>query len=204
MVVQTEWIADQTAPNPVTPTVDARALALQAEQSLQLPSPVVHFNPPGSSVVNLPTWLWIEGAMWHAYSVTASAGPVSATAVATPVSVTWTMGDGTTPDSCVGPGVPFDTSKPAAQQTTSCSHVYRISSASQPATDGDTNDNAFVVVATISWSVYWTAQGAAGGGALPALTTSSTARLRVEQVESLFTNEFAANLPGGGRGDPSS
>ncbi len=191
-VTQTEWIPDQTSP--ATPAVDPRALALEAERTLDLPSPVIHMNPSGSSVVNLPTWLWIDGAMWHPYSVTASAGPVSATAVAAPMSVTWTMGDGTVV-SC-GPGVPFDSSRPASLQTTSCAHIYRHSSAAQPARDGRPDHGAFTVSARISWSVQWTAQGASGGGSLPMLTTSSSTSLRVEQVESIFTNaDVGAHLP---------
>jgi hypothetical protein len=192
-VTQTEWIPNQTAPaTPATPAVDPRALALQAEQSLELPSPTLHSNPSRASVVNLPTWLWVDGAIWHSYSVTASAGPVSATAVATPVSVTWTLGDGAVV-SCGGPGAPFDPGKLATQQTTSCAHTYRISSAGQPAADGDSGGGSFVVVATVSWSIGWSAQGAPGGGSLPALSTSSSTRLRVEQVESIFTDGFAAN-----------
>ncbi len=187
-LIQTEWIPDQSSP--ATPAVDPRALALEAERSLGLPSPAINFNPPGSSVVNLPTWLWIDRSIWHAYSVTASAGPVSATAVATPMFVTWTTGDGSSV-SC-GPGVPYDSSKPASQQTTSCAHAYRFSSAGQPSPDGNPDDGAFVVSAVISWSVQWTAQGAPGGGPLPVLATSSSTRLRVEQVESTFTDALAA------------
>ena len=190
---QTLWISGQT-PSPPTPAVDPRALALQAERSLQLPTPAVHFNPPGSSVVNLPTWLWVDDAMWHPYSVTASVGLVSATAVATPISVTWTMGDASVV-SCDGPGLPFDVTRPASQQTTSCVHVYRISSAGGSAPDGDPDDAAFTVQATVSWAVEWSAEGSPGGGALPTLTTSASTRLRVEQVESIFGTALGPAFP---------
>jgi hypothetical protein len=186
---QTLWIADQ-APSPGTPAVDPHALALQAERSLQLPAPAMHFNPSETSVVNLPTWLWVDTSIWHPFSVTASAGSVSATAVASPASVTWTTGDGGVVV-CDGPGVPFDGSLPASGQTTDCAHVYRVSSAGQPAPDGDPNDASFAVVATVSWSVRWTALGAPGGGSLPALTTSSSAGLRVQQVESILSSAFS-------------
>jgi hypothetical protein len=186
---RTLWIADQTA-NPATSAVDPHELALQAERSLQLPAPEMHFNPSRTSVVNLSTWLWIDGSMWHPYSVTASVGSVSATAVATPVSVTWTTGDGGVV-TCDGPGVPFDGGRPASEQTTACAHVYRVSSAGQPALDGDPNDASFAVVGRVSWRVQWSAQGAPGGGSLPALTTSSSAGLRVEQVESIFDSAVA-------------
>ena len=53
----TEWIPDQAAAT--TPAANPYVLALQAENSLRLPSPTVHFNPADFSVVNLATWLWI-------------------------------------------------------------------------------------------------------------------------------------------------
>ncbi len=195
---QTLWLADQSAgptnpAAPAVPAVDPRVLALQAERSLQLPAPTLGLDPSGTTVVNFPTWLWIDASLWHSYSVTASAGPVSATAVANPVSVRWTTGDGAVVI-CDGPGVPYDTGEPAALQATSCDHVYAETSSGQPSPDGDPNDAAFAVVATVSWSVEWSAQGAPGGGSLPPLSTSSSAPLRVEQIESLF----AGGLPSGG------
>ncbi len=179
---QTEWISYPSAAS--TPGIDPHALALQAEKSLQLPSPTSRFNPSGTSTVNLSTWLWIDAAIWHPYSVTVTVGSVGATATAIPVSVAWSMGDGTV-TSCGGPGTPFDTTQPSSRQTARCDYIYSRSSAGQPATDGNPNDGAFVVTATVIWSVSWTAQGAVGGGNLPALFTSRSAQMRVEQVESI-------------------
>jgi hypothetical protein len=179
---QTEWISDQATPG--APSVDPYSLALQAEKSIVLPDPVIDTDPPGTSVVNLPTWLWVNSDIWHEYQVTASAGPVSATASAVPTSVAWSMGDGGSV-TCAGPGDPYDPALPSAVQATDCSYTYGISSAGQPSADGNPDDGAFLVTATISWSVSWSAQGAAGGGSLPPLTTSSTTVLRVEQVESV-------------------
>lgn len=181
---QTLWISGQ-APGAPVPAVDPHLLALQAERSLRLPSPELRFNPSGPSVVNLSTWLWIDGSLWHPYAITATAGSVSATAVATPVRVVWTMGDGGVV-TCDGPGIPFDLDKPASQQSTSCFHTYRSSSMGEPTPNGDPNDAAFPVEATVTWSATWSAQGAPGGGVLPAVTTSSATSIRVEQVESIF------------------
>lgn len=184
---QTLWLSSQASTAPV-PAVDPRVLAEQAERSLQLPSPSMHFNPVGPSVVNLPTILWIDRSIWHSYSVTASAGSVSATAVATPLSVTWTMGDGAVV-TCPGPGIPFDGTTAPSEQGSSCQHVYRSTSAGQPTPDGNPNDDAFTVVARVSWSVEWSAQGAPGGGPLAPLSTSASTTVRVEQVQSLFRAE---------------
>ncbi len=178
----TEWIADQSGS--ATPAVDPHSLALRAENSLRLPAPSPQFNPPSGSVVNFPTWLWIDAATWHSYTVTATVGTVGATAVATPASVSWSMGDGGSV-LCHGPGKPFDPNQPADQQSTPCAYVYAVSSAGQPSPDGRAEDDSFTVMVTIDWSVSWFARGASGGGSLPALTTSATTYLRVEQVESV-------------------
>jgi hypothetical protein len=180
----TEWIADLTTPVPTVVAVDPQVLAFQAEESLSLPRPVTHFSPVGQSVVNLPTWLWVDAGAWHAETVSVTAGTVSVTAVATPKSVSWSMGDGAVV-TCAGPGVPYQTSRPALSQTTDCDYTYATTSAGQPSADGNQDDGAFTVTATIAWSVAWTATGAPGGGALPGLNTSASTRLRVEQIESI-------------------
>lgn len=193
---QTEWITDGSPPPAAAaPAVNPYALALQAESSLQLPRPSPEFDPPGTSVVNLATWLWIAPGIWHAYSVTASAGSVTATAVATPVSLTWTMGDGGDVI-CAGPGTPFDIAEPAVLQEPTCSYTYRVSSAGEPSPNGDPDDDSFPVVATVHWSVSWTASGAAGGGTLPSVDTSTTTAVRVEQVESVDSGSFTAATKG--------
>ncbi len=181
---QTEWIPDQAAAG--APQVDPYSLALQAEHSMELPRPLIATDPGGASVVNLATWLWIDPSSWHGYQVTASAGPVSATASALPVSVTWSMGDGDSV-TCLGPGTPYDPQLADSLQSTDCSYRYAVSSAGQPAVDGNPNDGAFTVTATIAWSVSWSAHGAPGGGTLPSLSTSAAVPLRVQQVESVNT-----------------
>jgi hypothetical protein len=183
---QTEWIADQAPAAP--PQVDPHALALEALKSLRLPAPTVHFDPAGTSVVNLPTWLWIDNDIWRTQSVTATAGTVSATAVATPVSVTWSMGDGGVV-TCGGPGLPFVASEAQGGPGSPCTYTYSESSAGQPSPDGNPDDGAFSVQATVAWSVSWSAQGAVGGGALPSLYTSASYRLRVEQIESINSED---------------
>jgi hypothetical protein len=182
---ETEWISDRAAVGG-TPAVDPYAVARQAENSLRLPQPDTSFSPAAFSVVNLPTWLWIGAGIWHSYSITATVGPVSATAVATPRSVDWSMGDGGEV-TCNGPGTPFDPAQPLSQQATGCSYTYTSSSIGQPSPNGDPDDSAFTVRTTINWSVSWSTRGAPGGGALPPLSTSASTPVRVEQVESINT-----------------
>jgi hypothetical protein len=159
------------------------AAAERAAASITLPSPLVRTNPSDSAVVNLPTWFWIKSSIWRQWSATARAGGVVATATATPVRVVFLTGDGGTVI-CDGPGVPYDVDGSAAQHTY-CSHTYESSSAGQPDSDGNPNQAAFQVTATITWDVTWRTGGSGSAGVLPPLTTSSTARLRVEQIESV-------------------
>lgn len=179
----TRWISTGKPPT-AAPPVAPYAVALRAERSLHLPSPSISFNPSAWAVVNLPTWLWVDAAIWHPYAVSASVGTVTATAVATPVSVQWTMGDGSVL-SCAGPGTVYQPALAPSAQSTGCSYVFPTSSAGQPSTDGNPNDGAYTVTAAIVWEVSWTSRGAAGGGALPSLETTSTAPLRVLQIESV-------------------
>ena len=148
-----------------------------------LPSPLLHFDPASFGVTNLATWMWIDPSIWHVYSATASVASVTATAVATPRSVSWNMGDGSTVV-CSGPGTPYRADLPASVQQTSCSHVFRRSSAGQPSPDGNPNDGAFTVTATVTWAVSWSSD-VGGGGPLAPLQTRSVTHLRVEQVQSL-------------------
>ncbi len=177
------WIPGQSSSGGTAPT-PLEAVALEAERSMNLPAPKAFVNPSPRAVVNLPEWLWIDPTIWHDVSVTATTGGISATATALPSTVTWAMGDGST-IVCDGPGTPFLAQQPVGSQTTACSYTYRQSSFGQPAPDGNPNDAAFQVTATISWDVTWQAVGAAGGGALPGLTTSETFALPVQQIESV-------------------
>ena len=181
-VTQTVWVTG-AAPAGAAP-VDPRSLALQAENSIDLPRPVVHIDPSGTAVVDLATWYWIDPGLWRDQSVTATAGPVSATAVARPVDVRWESGDGGQVV-CNGPGVAFVSWLPSAWQSTDCSFDYVRTSAGQPTLDGNPDDGSFVVTASVDWAVTWTSRGVAGGGALPSLVTTDAVLLRVIQVESV-------------------
>jgi len=176
------WIRYSHPPTAPTPSVPPAQLASEAASSLSLPAPSMHLDPSPFSVVNFATWLWVDASIWHPYTTSASAGGESVSATATPVSVTWDMGDGSSL-TCDGPGTPYDPMLPASIQQTSCSYVYRISSAGQPSPDGNPNDAAFMVSATVTWQVTWS--GAGASGTLPDLYTTSTLPVRVEQIEAV-------------------
>jgi hypothetical protein len=181
-----EWFATGTVPTSVAPPSSAVAGA-QAASELQLPNPVPALSPSITGYVNLAEWLSIAPAVWAPLSTTAQAcsagGCVAATATATPSSVTWTTGDGSTVI-CNGPGTTYDIDLPPSSQSTACSHTYTISSAGQPSPDGNPNHAAFPITATITWSVTWVGPDGSGG-ALPSLTTQGMTSLVVAQIESI-------------------
>jgi hypothetical protein len=171
------WVVNpKTQALPASPAV----LARQALSKLALPVPVIEMAPPADreQLVNVATWLWIDPVAWRGMSAAASAGPVTATAHATPAEVLWSMGDGQLV-TCLGPGTPYDPAAPAA--TTACSYTWTKSSAAQPG-------GAYQVTATVYYEATWAAAGAPGGGSLGLLPgPSAHVAVRVAQSEAINT-----------------
>lgn len=161
--------------NPVqVPALTPAAVARLAHSQLGLPQPDIAASPRTDQLVNLPTWLWLDGG-WDEVSTTASVPGVSITATARPRSVTWSMGDGGSV-TCTGPGTPFRTGTNPRASSPDCGHTYRHSSAARPG-------HAFAVSATVHWAVGWS-----GGGqsdTFPDLTTTSATRFRVAESQAL-------------------
>jgi hypothetical protein len=157
---------------------DPSSLAHQAASQLQLPAAIVGMSPAASSLtVNVPTWLWVDRSAWQGMSATASAGPVSATAAATPSEVVWDMGDGEQ-ITCTGPGAQW-TPSAQADDPSGCSYTYSRSSTSQP-------HGTYTITTTVYWHVVWTSQGAPGGGDLGLISGPSTrTTVRVQEVHAV-------------------
>jgi hypothetical protein len=172
------WLGNLWVPA-TQPAVAPEALAQLARRYLPLPPPGIQTSPAASSdqIVNVPTWLWVDPATWGPRSATASVPNESATVTATPVSVTWTMGDGSQVV-CRGSGTPYTEGDPARPSPT-CGHTYLRSSARQPGL-------RYPVTATTTWRITWTATGvvSASGTLAPLLRTSSTT-LRVAEVQTV-------------------
>jgi hypothetical protein len=169
------WVpAGAAAPLPAP-----EVLARQAVNQLSLPGPRVMTSPPPDrmQLVNVATWLWLEQGAWAPVSATASVPGESVTATASPMSVTWSLGDGSTVV-CNGPGTPYAAGGAPAAPSPDCGHTYARSSAGEPG-------GVFVVSATVSWGVSWTGGGQTG--TLPALTTTSSAQLRVGESQAINT-----------------
>ncbi|MCL9759302.1 hypothetical protein MXD95_008630 [Frankia sp. AiPa1] len=110
-------------------------------------------------------------------AATAAAGGVSVTALARPVQVVWSAGDGGTV-TCNGPGTPFPAGGNPTSASPDCGYTYRHRSL-------DEAGGTFAVTATVRWDVTWSGVGQAG--AFAGLTTVSTAVSRVIDVPALTT-----------------
>lgn len=165
----TVWLAD--------PPVDPAALAQEALDRTPIPTPEIRLNPPAGrdQVVNVPTWMWLDPASWAPVTASASAGVVTVTTTATPMSVSWDMGNGDVVV-CDGPGTPYS---PAAHDHASdCTYTYRRSSSRQP-------DGAYTLTVTTTWGVSWTAAGAPGGGSLGTASRATTSTVRVAEIQAV-------------------
>lgn len=170
------WIPDGQQPGAAQLPSPAE-LAAMARKQLRLPTPTIAANPAGDQLVNLPTWMWLSSG-WGPVSATASVPGVSVTAVATPTSVSWSMGDGSTV-TCTGAGTPFRPGTDPKAPSPDCGHTYHASSASQAG-------QAFPVTATVHWTVTWA--GAGQGGTFPDMTTTGNAAFRVAESQALNNN----------------
>jgi hypothetical protein len=174
------WVSGATPPAAVVVQVNPVVVAQQAVRQLGFASPAIEMAPPDGSpqLVGVATWLWIAPGAWRTLAASATAGPVTTTATATPSKVVWDMGDGDTV-TCDGPGTAYSPSAPNA--TTGCSYTWP-------------GPGSFTVTATVYWSVTWTASGAPGGGNLGVQAGPPA------QVPVMVTESQAINTPTGGSG----
>ena len=164
------------------PSVTPFELMQIAIGELSVPRLAAATAPPRGKdgLVGLPEWFWVPRGQWQPVSVTVTAGPVWATASATPTELNFVPGGGQGSVSCRGPGPAFNPALPAAQQHTPCSYTYVQPSAGQPA-------NAFAAGLFVTWAVSWTGSGGAGGLITNSYTTGNAFALRVAQAEALVT-----------------
>jgi hypothetical protein len=152
-----------------------RAAELALEQ-IPLPVPEIGLNPPGSQLVGVPTWLWVNNP-WGQLSASASIGAVTSTVTAVPTRVSWDVGDGTRVV-CDGPGTVYDPSRPAAGQVSGCTHTYTWPSTSEPF-------GVYAVTATITYATSWEATTGEAGD-LGVLERSSSVPVRVVEVQAVI------------------
>jgi hypothetical protein len=160
----------------ITPTA-SNVLGLWAYSQVDWDSPSVGTSPPlaDASVVNLPTYLYLNPGAWKTFTVTATAGNVSATVVAVPEKVVWSTGDGGSV-TCPGEGVPYDSSYGTTPPADACTYTYSAT-------------GRYTLSATVMYDATWTSKGAGGlGGDLglvPGPTVSE--QITVQQIASVIT-----------------
>jgi hypothetical protein len=196
------WLFWDTVPDP--PPGGLPPIIGRAYDEVPLPAPSIHTSPATvdgidhASIVNFPTWLWIDPADWHTEVAQAAGGGLVATVWATPVSVTWTSSwDFTSPGAdpqggvdlvptalnltCDGPGTPYSPKASATSSSPDCGTTFTQS------TFGTWTN----LQATVKWDVTWaltdTAGVVGGEGTLPPLLRTASVPLRVVQIESVVS-----------------
>lgn len=184
------WVALRPdATGTLTPQVRAQDLVPGARDEVvrRLPTPQVRIgpadeDPDGWTYVNNRTFFWIDDApgQWHPVTATASAGGITVTVTATPVSLRVDPGDGSPTVTCAGTP-PAVTRANFHPDITGCSHTYRNSSAVAP------NGRTWPVTASIVWHVTWTATTGEGGDLGYVATASPTRDLPVAEIQAVVT-----------------
>jgi hypothetical protein len=178
-------------PSPQQLLAQARAQLVTVAPTVLL-SPASTTNPAVWQYVNIPTWAWVDRGSWVPVQASASAGPVTVTAVGSPRSLVLSYEDGlggTRTVTCNGPGTPFgealatseNRDRPILAASPDCGWVWEHSAAGSP-------DERLVVSAHVVYDLAWTVTGAPGGGPLgPLDSPTSTYRITVGEVEAVIT-----------------
>lgn len=128
-----------------------------------------------ATVVGFTTWLWLDGPSPSAKSVSATAGPNSATVTARPQVVSFDPGDGSAPVVCADGGRAYDPADPDSIST--CVHRYLRASTSTPG-------GVFQLTVRVTFTATWTGTNGAGG-VLPALTVTAAVPVMVDELQAL-------------------
>lgn len=162
------------------PAISPEQLLKIAVGDLRVPVLAPLTAPPSDryGLVGLPEWFWIPRSEWKKITITVTAGPVWATAVAAPVSLMYSPGGGLPGVSCPGPGTPFQAGVPVGQQRTDCSYTYDLPSADQP---GD----VYQAAVTVGWRISWTGSGHSGGVLTGDFPVSFPLHIQIGQAEAL-------------------
>jgi hypothetical protein len=165
------------------PQVTPQQLLQQALNELQIPTLRPHTAPPRGKdgLVGLPDWFWVPAGQWHPLSVTVTAGPVWATATASPTGLSFQPGAGLAPVTCTGPGTADDSAKSASAQHSDCAYPYKQPSVGQPG-------NAYQASIAVTWKVSWTGSGGVGGVIDAGLVVPFQFAIPVAQGEALVSN----------------
>ena len=164
------------------PAISPVDLLKIAMGELSVPTLAARTAPPigKDGLVGLHEWFWVPRGQWRKVSITVTAGPVWADAVASPTTITFAPGGGLSSVSCPGPGAEFSHSPSAGSQHTSCSFRYDQPSIGQPG-------NAYQAALVVTWTISWTGSGGAGGTITTGYTTGTAFPVKIAQAESVVS-----------------
>ncbi|MFJ3665781.1 hypothetical protein ACIPSE_04935 [Streptomyces sp. NPDC090106] len=181
------WVDNGEAPPARYPqAIRPEILAALAYQHMELPDTKVTLAPAVTTKVNLPTWAWLDKAVFDEVQATAAVNVpgfnISATTTAKPVALKLEPG---TDDAVAYPasgecainadgsiGEPY--AKGKSDRTPPCGLKYLRSS----------GDGTFELRATLTWDITWTGTGGAGGD-LPNGTFGTTQDVTVQEIQSV-------------------
>lgn len=176
-------------PPPLPPAViPAVVLAQIARDAMGAPDPVVERSPGGNSVVQVPTWFWVqddEGDDTDGFAeleVVARAGTNEATVTATPGRFTVTSAAFDEPAECTAAQATLEWARGLADSA-GCSAAPTRSSASQAGLE-------FRATAQTNYVVTWTGiedGNPVPGGGLDPLSAQSTFGFAVAEVQAVVT-----------------
>jgi hypothetical protein len=161
------------------PRLDAIARRVADQVPLVFPRPATSPAIDGEQITGLPTWLWIDPGGYRSFDAEATLAGLTVTVTATPLRVSWNLGDGSDPVVCDGPGTPYDLAVDDDAQHTDCSHVYRYVSAGEPG-------GLYHASATTTWSLAWEAS-TGETGTLPDVSRTTTFDLDVTERQAVVT-----------------
>ncbi|MDU0301517.1 MULTISPECIES: hypothetical protein [unclassified Streptomyces] len=181
------WVENGEAPPPqYEQAIRPEILAALAYQHMELPDTKVSLAPEQTTKVNLPTWAWLDKAVFDEVQATAALNVpgfnIQATTTARPVSLTLEPG---TDDAVTYPasgectinadgsiGEPYARGK--ADRNPPCGINYLRSS----------GDGTYNLQATITWDISWTGTGGAGGD-LPDGTFANGQDVAVQEIQAV-------------------
>ncbi|MFI2616418.1 hypothetical protein [Streptomyces sp. NPDC018584] len=182
------WVDNGEAPPPqYEEAIKPEMLAALAYQHMQLPETKVSLAPDGTTKVNLPTWAWLDKAVFDEVRATAAINvpgfAIEATTTARPKSLTLDPGTG---DATLIPaggecpitddgkiGAPY--AKGKSKETPPCGIVYNRSS----------KGATFPLKAALTWEISWKGTGQDTPVGMPDGTIEVVQEIAVEEVQSI-------------------
>jgi hypothetical protein len=166
------------------------------ELSGRLPNPAVITTPADgtASIATLPVFVAVDSTQWASIEVTRTdpLTGLSATAVATPTTMTFDPGDGSGDQACDGPGIGYDPSigdgNPNTQAALAgrCTHAYTRITVNADHSPVAGRPHAWPATITVTWNVTWTATNGESGQFAPIPKTTGFDR-PVTEVQALVT-----------------